>query len=268
MIKQYFEITTLIGCPVHCRKYCPQELITTRYEGPRLLSCSEFERLTATIPPDVHMTFAGFSEPFVNQETIKMIESAYRKGHKIRIYSTLVGMTPDVAMRIGNINIEQFVLHLPDALGNARIPMDDTYFSCLKLLLENVPNIEFMSMNGKFISNRCEVMAREPSSLKKKRGRLMCDFHEVPCYQMLPNGNVYFCCMTRGLTECVGNLNNVSYQDLMNEFATQSHRMQTSDSSLCRYCWQSIPYWKWAAIRLKDKVFGERRLFGLEATLD
>jgi hypothetical protein len=64
MNKSSFEITTQNGCSVQCLKYCPQELITSRYKGKRHLSLEVFKQFISTVPSSVQITFAGFVELF------------------------------------------------------------------------------------------------------------------------------------------------------------------------------------------------------------
>ena len=80
MKKSSFEITTQIGCSVQCLKYCPQELITSRYKGKRHLSLEVFKQFISTVRSSVRITFAGFVEPFV---AIDALDGNCHKGDEL-----------------------------------------------------------------------------------------------------------------------------------------------------------------------------------------
>ena len=40
---------------------------------------------------DVRLDFSGFSEPFLNRESSRMMRLAYQKGYQVVLYTTLVG---------------------------------------------------------------------------------------------------------------------------------------------------------------------------------
>ena len=164
-----FEITTQIGCPVRCTKYCPQELIISQYIGERHLTLETFKRFISTVPMEVNIHFAGFCEPFVNQECTDMILWAHGQGHKVVVASTLVGLTPDDANRIVRIPFDRFILHLPDAYKNAHIQTTPEYLTTLGIILSNVVNISYMNMGADFVSNNRENVARGTAE-EKHRG--------------------------------------------------------------------------------------------------
>jgi len=259
MIKPSLEITTTIGCAVRCVKYCPQELITSKYRGVPPLTLSLFRDLIKTVPKDVIIHFGGFCEPFGNKECADMIKYAHDQGYTVQISSTLVGLKPADADRITKLPINLFLLHLPDAQGRAKIPMTEEYFETFRFVLSRVQNIRFMNMGGFFETNHCEDIARGVS-LKRKRGRVMCEMLESPALVMGPNGDVFFCCITRGLSEKVGSLRTETYADLLLRFPRQSARMQRDPASICHVCEASFPYWYYKLNAVKDKVFKGRTL--------
>jgi hypothetical protein len=252
------EITTQIGCSVNCLKYCPQELITSRYKGERHLSLEAFKQFINDVPPEVIIRFCGFAEPFLNQECPDMIIWAHNKGHEIIIYSTLVGLTPVDADRILYIPFKEFVLHLPDAEGNAHIPITQDYLTVLGKVLTSVHNISFMNMGPALITNNCENMARGLVT-KRKSGRVYCSFHNTINYSALPNGDVFFCCVTRGLSEKIGSLYENTHTELASPemFAAESYRMQTDPNSLCHICTFAYPYWFTYLERAKSFLLGD-----------
>jgi hypothetical protein len=256
----YIEFTTQMGCRVACLKYCPQELIVAGYKGEPKLSLEAFKKFLSTVPKETDVYFSGVSEPFQNQETIDMIEWAHEKGHLITIYSTLTGLIPEHADRLVKIPIKKLVLHLPDAYGNARIPNHDRAYQISRSIVEGgIKNIEFMNMGQTFISNQCEGMARGTTPTRKA-WRRTCFFLERPGYQVRPNGEVTFCCMVRGLSEVVGNLNDSTYPELASRHKEFSLRMSTEYDSICHRCTIGENYWVWRMTKLKEWALGGRTI--------
>ena len=110
-----------------------------------------------------------------------------------------------------------------------------------------------MNMGWNFVSNCCEDMARGRVTTLKK-GRRLCNFLESPAYQLMPNGNVYFCCMVRGQTEMVGNLYDTSYTKLTARHHTISDRLQKDPNSVCHICNVSERYYVRKAMQKKNEL--------------
>jgi radical SAM protein with 4Fe4S-binding SPASM domain len=240
-VPKTFEITTKIGCSVNCLKYCPQEIITGNYKGERILSLDAFKTLIDTIPPEVTIIFAGVSEPFGNTQTPDMMEYVHQKGHKIILFSTLVGLNLNDAKRIIKIPFREVVIHLPDSEKNAHIPVNDNYLEVLALIMTGIKNIRYMSMDGCFVSDRHEDHVRGTAPIKK--GRVVCYRNFTPSYVMMPNGDVYFCCQTKGQSGKVGSLYENTYPELLNRFESISKELQMNPTSVCHYCTISDNYW-------------------------
>ena len=178
-----------------------------------------------------------------------MVLYAYKKGHRIQIFSTLVGLSPNDAMRLVTIPIDYFQLHLPDACGKAKIPITTTYKETLRIILSGVKNISFMNMGGEFRSSKVEEIGRD--KIRKRTGRVGCPGLFRPDFSMLPNGDVYVCCVTRGLGGMVGSLAIDTYQEIMKDFYWQSLSLQKDTNSFCHYCMFAQPYWYYLLAELK-----------------
>ena len=255
----YFEITTKIGCSINCLKYCPQETIIKNYKGNALMTLDQFKTFMKTVPTSLPIFFSGLCEPFLNPQTTDMIMWAHEHGRPISIFSTLTGLSPINANRIASIPIDKFVLHLPDAYGNAKIPQTQEYFETRSIIETNVKHLEYMNMGWNFVSNCCEDMARGRVTTLKK-GRRLCNFLESPAYQLMPNGNVYFCCMVRGQSEMVGNLYDTSYTKLTARHHTISYRLQKDPNSVCHICNVSERYYVRKAMQKKNELLHDRTI--------
>jgi hypothetical protein len=254
MSASYLEITTSIGCTVNCRKYCPQEKYRELLGHILPLTLDKFKKLIDTLPESVGIIFAGLSEPFLNQQCTDMILYAHKKGHKIIIFSTLVGLKKQDAERIKDIPFERFVIHLPDAEGNAHIPVTTEYLETLGIIIQNIHNREFMDMGNKFVTDKHENIIRGNPPPPKK-GRLHCYKYEAPDYIMLPNGDVFYCCQMKGLTGKVGSLYENTYAELTSKYDKITKNLQTDPDSYCRLCGVSYSLWKYKLMKLASKLF-------------
>ena len=248
--EEYLEITTKIGCPVNCNKYCPQDLIVKKY-GKQQFTLESFAKMMETVTPGIPINFSGICEPFANPETIDMIEHA-AKNHPIRIFTTLVGLTPEQAKRLVKTPIQIMQLHLPDAQVNAKIPITEEYLQTLKIILEGVNNVTFMNMGGLFESNNNENMHRDPSTCKRRSGRVICGLHDKPGYGLMPDGDVYFCCMGRGLSDKVGSLKENTYPELVERHKAMAQKLQSDPQSTCHICMWAVPYYIYKVVQVKN----------------
>ena len=256
----YIEFTTQIGCVVACLKYCPQELIVSQYVGERVLTLDIFKKILSTVPKEVDVFFSGRSEPFQNQETIDMIEWAHQQGHAITIFTTLTGLLPEHAKRLVKIPLTKLVLHLPDAYRNAKIPNHDPVYQETRAIVEDgIERMEYMNMGGMFLSNLCEGMARN-NTPTRRAGRRACFFLEKPGYQVQPNGEVSFCCMVRGLSGIVGNLNTSTYPELAALHPGLSYHYSTDPESMCHRCVIGTNWWVAKGMAVKDKILNGKSI--------
>lgn len=242
-----------------CLKYCPQEIITKNYEGPTELDIETFKKFLSTIPESETIIFSGLSEPFSNPRCADMIAYAYAKGHKIWLFTTLVGLTQETAgWLVKAVQFDRLCLHLPDAQGNARIPVTPDYLKTLGVVLENVSRIEYMNMGGLFSTNRTDEFVRGKTPFPKKNWSIWCRFLESPQYNVLPNGDVYTCCVTQRFVShercnagVIGNLHEDTYPELAAKFPEIKHDLESDLESICHTCPASEVWWKHAALNFR-----------------
>jgi len=266
------EITTIIpekGCVVDCA-FCPQRVLEEVYSGTRILTLDNFKLLIDKIPTDVRITFAGFTEPWMNKYCTDMLLYAHEQGHPISVFTTGVGVSIEDLERIvdvpyhGNPN-GGFTLHLPDSEMLARHPITPGYLQTLEWLKNNhhrIQNFGTMSMGPVHPSvkhlfdwaptfdmwSRAGNLVRE-SLLKPKlinlKNRWNAVYHEdenrtCGCEEhlyhnvLLPNGDVVLCCMDYGLEQILGNLYNQTYEDII--------PMAQTCFDLCNYCENGVNY--------------------------
>ena len=260
------EITTVIpekGCVVDC-VFCPQRTLEKVYTGTRSLSLDMFKTLIDKVPTDVRITFAGFTEPWMNRYCTDMLLYANEQGHPISVFTTGVGLTIDDLERIvdvpyaGNPN-GGFILHLPDSELLARHPITPGYIKTLQWLKDNqhrIQNFSTMSM-GLVHPSVSHLFDWAPTYQMWSRGaNLIRESMEKPelitykdrwksiyhsdknrtcgCVEhlyhnvLLPNGDVSLCCMDYGLDHILGNLNTQTYEDIIPN--------ENSCYNLCNFC--------------------------------
>ncbi|MCR4924793.1 MAG: SPASM domain-containing protein [Clostridiales bacterium] len=267
---ELFEINAVVGCSVAC-KYCPQSALIKAYSAknaasPRVLSFDVFRQALDKIPVKKNIAFSGFSEPFLNPDITKMIKYAHEKGHGIMLNTTLVGMTKEKFAEIRDIPIANFTLHLPDKDNYAKIPITEQYIELLKMVLDwkwlkngsYIPVVDKANGQGALpkeveqiihgkvlfhseLADRAGNLAdSDIYSIGTLNGRIRCNYSpDISNFVMMPNGDVYLCCMDFGLRHKIGNILEQSYEDLLKSSELQKIRkaMDSDDGEcLCRHC--------------------------------
>lgn len=232
LYKPWLEITTTGKCLVDCY-YCPQEAFQKAYHGSLFLSLDNFKIAISKLPKTVIVNFSGFSEPFLNAKTIDMMEYAYAKGYMIWLSSTLTGATLRTINRLSKIPLGLFILHLPDNLGNAKIPITQNYKDTLVAVFQKLHVDAVSIMNKDFISNE-RVGLCKGTRKRFNRSWFWCYKLEHPQFVMLPNCDVVLCCMNFGLEHVLGNLLTNSWEEIVNKL----HSKQKYD--ICQNCLNTI----------------------------
>ena len=199
------EITVAVPCKNKC-SYCPQDLLNSRYKGTPVLTLKKFEQLLANIPTDVVLVFAGYCEPFQNQECADMILLAHKRGYKIKVFTTLVGFTKSDADKTKDIPFERFYVH---DIGQ---PKDYLFIT------DSMTDEEYKP----FLTSRAGVLREVP----RKQYFRGCNA-QGSCSDavVVPNGDLY-CCMDYGLTRKLGNLFIINFNDIP----------KLTEFELCHYC--------------------------------
>ena len=183
-LSRWVEFTLDMGCPNSC-VYCPQKLLMSRYyenDGKRKSSMTlgDFKNILENIPKEVAIDFAGMGEPLINPEAVDMMAYAARKGHKVHLYTSLRGASPKQILRLKDLPISSFVLHLPDGDGLMKLKVDADYKKRLALFHSlNLPNVLYTCI-GKVHSEIPGIIKVEPleTPIVSRAGTL--DTNEMP----------------------------------------------------------------------------------------
>ncbi len=240
MPSEFLEISTWVGrCPVNCIRYCPQEQNVARYKGKKVMSLGDFAKLTETVPSNVTYSWAGVTEPFVNRATIDMMELVAKRGNPQVLFTTGTNLLVKDARRVAAIPFEYLILHRPDNCGIANIPVTPEYEQVIGILIasKNTEQVEVMNMGKYFVTDGNERLFRPGNeSIKKRAGKVTCASLRGPQYSLLPDGNLYFCCVTKGLANVVGSLWENSYPDLVKKHKQYADNLAADPDSICHKC--------------------------------
>jgi hypothetical protein len=190
-----------------------------------------------------------------------MVLYAHKKGHKINVYTTLIGMKQEDFDLLKQIPFQRFWLHLPSANNEEKILVDEKYLSLLKNVYDfleatkdsinvsyhfrgkqvhpAVKNILGKSIERRNLTTRADnIVIKEVSAPARKKGVLACE-RSLYSNVLLPNGEVILCCMDYGLKHVLGNLLKDDYVSLFKGDEFLKVKKGLRDESLdilCRYC--------------------------------
>lgn len=270
------EITTNIGCSVNCI-YCPQSKIVKAYrrsnliDNHALMSFDNFKNYLSSVPEVVDIHFSGFSEPFHNVDCERMITYAAHKGHKVSVFTTLDGVSLEMIERLSSISFMRFCIHLIDQDNLLKLSLNDYYLQKIKLIInKKINNVDFYTIGreNKIISNEigCHIktdvvhtragnieintsklstlLSKERISKRTTNTSIICRKHRMNANVLLPNGDLYLCCMDYSLNEKLGNLSCQEYCDILKgpELSSVYSRMLDKNGMiLCRNCEYAKP---------------------------
>jgi len=254
------QVTTVVGCKNACT-YCPQTRFTQAYNRVSevlRMRYDIFKKCLDKIPLHVGIWFAGMAEPWLNQDCTEMLLYAHEKGHKISVFTTLVGMNLSDIDLLEPIPFDFFRIHLPSNQGFERINIGREYMELLSKISRSNINASY-HYHGKAVSSDIQsfiersgiVIQREP--LKRRSGNIkMTDSTDLPrrrsvigCLRglknnvLLPNGDVILCSNDYTMKHVLGNIISSDYSSLFSgkKFADIRRGLQDESlDTLCRYC--------------------------------
>lgn len=252
----WIEITTKVGCKNRC-EYCPQSKLIKKYKlinDEIFMSFDTFKMCISTIPKEIQIHFTGFCEPFLNPLTIDFIEYSIQQKYQILINTMLTGVKKKYIDRL-KVLLQQklwpgpLTIHLPCNEYNSTI-ITKNYYEILGYTIETLEEVNFhihgtpikevdnfiKSIRGEYFVKRRGIHSRagnvklkDISLLPKK---MIC--HRIKDHVLLPNGDVVLCCVDYGLEEILGNLKEMSYQEL--HLTDKFKEIKKNGSLLCRKC--------------------------------
>lgn len=256
----WLEISTNIGCANKC-VFCPQEKIIKKYSkrnGSFQMSFKNFKSCIDKVPKEVIIIFSGMSEPWLNKDCTKMVNYAHKKGHKIFIFTTLVGMKMSDIEKLKTISSFDyeygFMVHLPSFEKIEKITITPEYKKVLRALAKSGIKAEYhyhgSKPNPKLDLSNISIVH---TSLQNRAGNIPFKGQLVDCLKkgtiacqrslkanlLLPNGDVLLCCQDYEMKHIIGNLLKSSYQSLFKgrEYKKVSRGLKNDKLDiLCRGC--------------------------------
>ena len=251
------EVTTRIGCKVNC-VYCPQAKLVREYRNRSnviQMSLDVFRSCIGKLPEAVDIHFSGMCEPFLNPECADMILHAHERGHRIKVSTTLTGLTAADIDRIESIPFKCFNVHLPFRNEGPQDVVAEHFLTSLKRLDGSNIDVTYRS-HGASVAPEVELLLgsrirhskphtragnrklADGALPRRKRGHIGCR-RLTRQNVLLPNGDVTLCCMDYGLQHVLGNLLSDDYDALLRSDELLRVRKGLKDESeeiLCRYC--------------------------------
>jgi radical SAM protein with 4Fe4S-binding SPASM domain len=220
------------------------------------MSRGDFDTILSKLPQDCEAHFSGFSEPFLHRDAAEMMALAASLGHEVHLYTTLMGLNARQAEHLAKAKLACVRLHVPDTVG-LKVRTDiwlrqlDLFlttghpFTCMAMGPLD-PQLQFVLSNRGINVELPEMLSRagnlwQPPHTRVVAGQPMrCTMSRWHSNVVLPNGDVYGCCMDYGLTVPLGNLLAQSYEDIY--AAGEQWRLNTEPAAagICATC-------EWAA---------------------
>jgi len=250
------EFTTKISRCLNCH-FCPQEKLNAAYHSEKtMLSIEDFHEILGKLPKDCQVDFSGFSEPLLNPDCAEMIGVAVDRGFHTVLYTTLVGLkTPDLAI-LKQFKPHYIKIHVPD--GKALVLNEAKWVELHEMFLMAKLPASYMAMDcpSDFIKRHLAIkmipleipdMLSRGGNLKHVpvrdiAGRPMhCTMNRWHQNVVLPNGDVYGCCMIYDLSVFLGNLLKQDYLEIEVEAANWRAKMEKSAAGCCAKCEWAVP---------------------------
>lgn len=250
------EISTVVGCKMNC-DYCPQKVhvrnYTEKWYNTRM-RYDDFKTMISTVPTECDIHFSGMAEPFLNPECSKMIVHAHQMGHRIGLYTTTVGMRIEDIVEIHDIPFMFITLHLPDANGLMKLHVDEKYLNILSKVIKTF-DCQYMvvgelhpkvkELTGPVADHSHGILSRAGNiktlAITKKKGVLQCSAcgPKIDHNVLLPSGEVLLCCMDYSQEHVIGNLLEITYDELFktDEYNRVMDGLKDDESDIiCRRC--------------------------------
>ncbi len=280
------EISLHAGCTVRCN-FCPQDLYQDKYfssnNAPRNMSISNFSLALNNLKGSAveKLVFAGYSENFLNPNAIELIQMAVKKGFRVSVITTTIGLNIKDIDILSKLPIERVTISIKPNFNKNKVQRDNIW---------NNIDYAFKRLNSQAIIvaetkyRESYVMNELKSYCKTNNIDFRFDWHDRagnltrkplifnenilssyyctrPLTNLLqPNGDVSLCCMDWSLKHIIGNLFSDNYTNILNDkkintLLNSLHSGQI-DNQICKNCHYVEKVgenWKPITIRRKEQ---------------
>ncbi len=272
------EVTLSIGCKLDCH-YCPQKLLLNQYFSKNanrssMMSFETFKKILSKVKRGGTVCFSGMCEAFLNPDCDDMILYAYEKGFKINLLTTLIGFKKESFQKLEKVEFDEITLHIPDAEGNSKFDITDTYLDNLQTFHDKF-KITSYSCHGsihpavqKYLNQMDSFsnhMINRAGNLDygaeyHPKGEIICMVGTIESYgnwtpEVLPDGTLLLCCMDYGMKHVLGNLLDMGVNEIMHGPEYKKIQMGMKNDGvdiLCRKCSGAIEVLKTPAYKFKS----------------
>lgn len=257
------EFTLALGCSLQC-KYCPQEKLQKAYRlhKVRKMSMDTFKRCLSQIELGGGVIISGMVEPFHNENCAEMIKYAFDNGYKVRLFTSLTGVTEKDLDILEKISFDELTIHILDQKFNSKFRLTKEYLNIFEQTMKRLGNqISAYSVHGEIHESVKDMLLKDKvitSSMFDRAGNL--EYEELPktkpkgrirCMagsatnigiwtpEVLPDGTVTLCCMDYGMQHVLGNLVRQEWKEIAEGEEYQKILKGFEDDSinnLCRSC--------------------------------
>lgn len=232
MEKNWIEITTQIGCKNMCT-YCPQKTLLDSYtDAKRKMSLEDFKMFLSKIDKNkTRIHFSGFSEAFLNSESVDMMIYAYQNQFDVVLYSTLVGFTEEIAKKLSKMTFYQTRLH---EFSSPSFNVSE-FYSNVCIFNNNINSLDRKVIKVDYLMSRGGNLF----DTIPKVGKINCRENRFFNNVLLPNGDLVLCCSDWGLKHKIGNLYQHHYSseefNLKRQEVIKLCQLESSEV-ICRKC--------------------------------
>jgi radical SAM protein with 4Fe4S-binding SPASM domain len=253
-VNKTLEITVAVGCPYKC-DVCPQPALVNAYRSDKkVFNFADFKSILYKVPRDVCINFAGFTEPFYHPRVHEMMSLVrFLQFSGLQIFSTLMGLREDQINTLKLVRPDYFHVHVPDTKSFVVSPtawkiVHDRFLSsklpATYMTMGALPEEIRLQLAIHRIPVETPDMLSRGGSLwisKDIKGPICCAMERWHSNVLLPNGDVYGCCMDFGLTVRLGNLLSQPYSDIFTAGETWRTNMERdATGTICSRCeWSS-----------------------------
>jgi radical SAM protein with 4Fe4S-binding SPASM domain len=230
------------------------------------MSMETFRKAIAWAPPEFHIYFSGFSEPFMNPFCTEMILYAHKHKRHVGLFTTLMGASmKNMKAILSTLSFRQgedwLVMHLPSDDKTERITVTDSYLKILQYVLaasgDNIDlhyhgndlrkEVKWVVLSShqeayvsKLVSRSGNVTLPDESPPKRLRGSISCDrLLGMYGHTILPDGSVVLCCNDFGMKHVLGNIYTDNYMSIQSSKEMKKVLLGLDDKNidiLCRKC--------------------------------
>lgn len=249
------EFTLTISKCLSCH-FCPQDKLGAAYKDEcRSMTVETYHDILDKLPRDCQIHFSGFSEPFLNPFAADMIAVAMDDAREVHVYTTLVGFKAAAVPVLKTFPPRVFRIHVPD--GHALKFQDEKWIELHELFLLSKVKASYMAMREpsdsikrylavKGIPLELPDMLNRGGNLdhmhqKNIAGAMRCTMNRWHNNVVLPNGDVYGCCMDYSLSVPLGNILTQDYSEIQWAGEQWKMNMENRAQGICAKCDWATP---------------------------